>query len=119
MSDPYYRTAAWRNLRLAVLDRDPVCTTPGCHRPSVAVDHIIPRSKHGSDNLHNLRGLCIQCHNARRHGGEARAKGCDAAGTPRDPGHWWRSQPGNLSGLGVSDRWGSSARVSLTRKVPT
>lgn len=112
MSDPFYRSPEWRRLRAAVLERQPVCQTPGCRKPSVAVDHIVPRSRGGADTLANLRGLCIQCHNQRRQGGEPRAKGCDAAGVPRDPRHWWNTE--NLSGLG--GRTVVGLRAELVRK---
>lgn len=113
MSSPYYRTAAWRVLRAEALRRQPVCATPGCGRRSVVADHIVPRSKGGADALGNLRGLCTECHNQRRQGGEPRAKGCDAAGTPRDPTHWWNE---NVSELGAGDRWGPPRRVSSPRR---
>lgn len=90
MTDPFYRSAAWRALRAEVLTRQPVCATPGCRARARAVDHIVPRSRGGPDSLGNLRGLCVTCHNQRRRGGEPRVPGCDATGMPLDPGHWWR-----------------------------
>ena len=115
MSDPYYRTRAWKALRAEVLRRQPTCTTPGCAARSVAVDHIQPRSKGGPDTLGNLRGLCIHHHNQRRRGGEPRLVGCDATGAPLDPSHWWNREmvQKNSSGLGVKDRSGASLRVSF------
>ena len=112
--EPFYRSDLWRRLRLEVLRRQPVCTTPGCGARAVAVDHIIQRARGGPDTLANLRGLCTTCHNMRRRGGEPRAKGCDAAGNPRDPGAWWNvsQKHENLSGLGGKDRSGGPLRVS-------
>ncbi len=116
MSDPFYRSKAWHRLRSIVLRDQPVCATPGCGKPSVAVDHIVQRAKGGADDPSNLRGLCIPCHNSRRHGGEPRAKGCHADGTPADPRHWWNE--GNLSGLGGATVQGGSHRVSFTFSRP-
>jgi hypothetical protein len=110
MSDPFYRSPAWRRLRAACLERQPTCATPGCGRASVAADHIVPRSKGGADTLANLRGLCLQCHNQRRQGGEPRAKGCDAAGNPRDLRHWWNADKSLRAG-GL-DRLGAQSAVS-------
>lgn len=101
MSDPFYRSRAWLELRAECLRRHPVCVTPGCGQRSVVADHIKPRSKGGADALHNLRGLCTTCHNQRRQGGEPRAW-VASDGRPRDPAHWWNAAPRetNLSGLG-------------------
>lgn len=115
MSDPFYRSKAWHRLRCIVLERDPVCASPGCGQRSVAVDHIIERARGGPDHESNLRGLCTQCHNARRRGREPRATGCDADGTPRDLTHWWNRE--NLSGLGSADRVRGSDRVSSQKSA--
>ena len=90
MSDPFYRTQAWRQLRAECIKLHPTCATAGCGQRSRVADHVIPRSKGGADALHNLRGLCITCHNQRRHGGEPRAW-VASDGRPRDPGHWWNA----------------------------
>ncbi len=112
----YYGTAAWKRLRAQVLARQPICETAGCGRRSVHVDHIIPRSRGGTDTLGNLRGLCPECHNARRLGREPIAKGCNEAGTPRDPGHWWHQPaPENLSQLRAIDRVEPARRISSGR----
>ena len=52
----------WRRLVVMVLARDPLCTTPGCHRPSTQVDHITARRAGGPDTMANLQGLCMSCH---------------------------------------------------------
>lgn len=111
MSDPFYRTPAWKRLRAAVLARDPVCRAPGCGLPSVHADHIIPRGRGGADALENLRGLCMSCHTSRRGTAEPRAKGCHADGTPRDAGHWWNA--GKSLRAGAGDRPGEQPRVSF------
>ncbi|MCC7046729.1 MAG: HNH endonuclease [Alphaproteobacteria bacterium] len=94
--DPFYKTALWRAVRVTVLRRDRKCSVPGCYRGSVHVDHIVPRSRGGSDELHNLRGLCASCHARKtasidRVGGSGRIRlpGCDANGNPSDPHHDW------------------------------
>ena len=52
----------WRRLRLVVLARDPVCMI--CHRDAAwHADHIVPKSRGGTDDLENLQGLCESCHN--------------------------------------------------------
>jgi hypothetical protein len=91
MSDPFYRTAEWRRLRVECIRRHPVCATSGCNGRSVVADHIIPRSQGGGDEQDNLVGRCITCHNARRGTGEPRLPGCEADGTPRDRAHWWNA----------------------------
>lgn len=88
----FYKTPFWKRLRAACLKRDRICTTPGCTKRAAVADHIVPRSKGGADTLENLRGLCIQHHNQRRHGGEPYLKGCNANGQPVDPNHWWNSK---------------------------
>lgn len=115
MSDPYYRSKSWLELRAMVLRLQPMCATPGCGARAVAVDHIQPRAKGGPDTLRNLRGLCIHHHNQRRRGGEPRVVGCDATGAPLDPSHWWNRETvlKNSSGLGAKDRSGPSLRVSF------
>lgn len=92
MSDPYYRSKAWRKLRAQCLARDRICTVIGCSEKAVVADHITPRSQGGADALFNLRGLCTKHHNQRRQGGEPYIKGCDVNGQPADPTHWWNSK---------------------------
>ena len=48
---------AWRRLRVEVLIRDPWCRVCG-RAPSTEVDHIVPESLGGTDDLTNLQGLC-------------------------------------------------------------
>lgn len=52
----------WQRLRLLILARDPVCRYPGCGQLSTDVDHIVPRSKGGTDEENNLQGLCHEHH---------------------------------------------------------
>jgi 5-methylcytosine-specific restriction protein A len=53
---------AWRKLRLMVLARQPLCAVPGCTNPSEHVDHIVAKGAGGTDDLHNLQGLCAHHH---------------------------------------------------------
>ncbi len=52
----------WRKTRKRILMRDPVCKWSGCTQPSTEVDHIIPRSRGGTEADHNLQGLCKPHH---------------------------------------------------------
>ena len=58
--------ANWRRLRRMFLRENPLCEDPyGAHAgPVVAtdVDHIVPRSKGGTDAWENLQSLCASCH---------------------------------------------------------
>jgi 5-methylcytosine-specific restriction protein A len=66
-----YCSAAWRRTRLTVIARDGgVCCFCGCVITEKAqVDHIVEKSKGGTDALENLRLCCLPCH-ARRHASE-------------------------------------------------
>lgn len=66
-----YSNQNWRAIRQRVLLRDPICKA--CHKQTSShADHIVPRSRGGSDEMSNLRGLCQVCHN-RRSGSESEA----------------------------------------------
>ena len=52
----------WQRLRRLILDRDPMCTWPGCEQRSTDVDHIVSRRRGGTDDPSNLRGLCHAHH---------------------------------------------------------
>lgn len=94
MTNPYYWSAHWRELRAAALARDGGrCTAPSCTRAAVIADHIETRppvpypTVH--DTLDNLRSLCPYHDNQvkerggqRARGGRLAAKGCDAEGWP-------------------------------------
>jgi hypothetical protein len=90
----FYSSATWRRLRAECLRRHPVCATAGCGRFSVVADHIVPRSRGGTDTQDNLTGRCLTCHNSRRGTAEPRLRGCDAEGNPLDRGHWWHDGVG-------------------------
>lgn len=55
--------SAWRSIRKAFLAAHPFCEW--CGRPAEQVDHILPKSRGGSDDWANLRSLCARCHSRR------------------------------------------------------
>ncbi|MBE3589998.1 MAG: HNH endonuclease [Firmicutes bacterium] len=70
--------ARWRRLRAMVLAREPLCracAVEGRVTPATDVDHIVPRSRGGTDVLDNLQPLCHRHHSektAREDGGFGR-----------------------------------------------
>ena len=60
--------AAWQRLRMSVLLSEPLCRVcAGRGRVVQArhVDHIVPKSQGGTDDLTNLQPLCLACHTAK------------------------------------------------------
>lgn len=58
------RGAKWQAIRQAVLDRDGgICHYDGAI--ATTVDHLIPKSKGGTDHMENLVACCQPC-NARK-----------------------------------------------------
>lgn len=67
----FYKSAPWRKLRAAHLDRHPLCAQ--CERDGRTVEaahvhHVIERTKAPARALDpsNLESLCQPCHNRRR-----------------------------------------------------
>ena len=62
-----YCSAAWRRTRLAVIARDMgICQLCGLLvAGSPDIDHILEKSKGGTDALSNLRTACKACHSKR------------------------------------------------------
>lgn len=71
--------ATWDKLRRQILDRDKwlclPCLAKGRTKPARSVDHIIPRSRGGTDDHANLQAICPDCHHAK-----TTAEGHEAAG---------------------------------------
>ena len=56
---------AWRRLREAVLDAEPLCrwcSQRGRVTPAQEVDHILPLRDGGTNDRDNLQPLCCACH---------------------------------------------------------
>ena len=61
--------AEWRKLRARVLSRDKglcqVCLKSGKYTPAKEVDHIVPKSQGGTDDINQLQAICVSCHRAK------------------------------------------------------
>lgn len=78
---------AWRTLRAAVLQEQPLCAC-GCREWATDVDHI---NNDPTDNRReNLQGLAHECH-SRKTQGKRLTYGCDVNGMPLDPDHPWNN----------------------------
>ena len=70
--DNFYQSKAWKVLRMTVMERDcwlcQECLRRGIYNSATDVDHIIPRSQGGSDELDNLQALCHECHKSKTSG---------------------------------------------------
>jgi 5-methylcytosine-specific restriction endonuclease McrA len=65
---------AYRKARQAVLKRDGYrCRY--CGAPATTVDHVVPRSRGGSDDPTNLVAACARCNRAKGAGRDPGAKG--------------------------------------------
>ena len=75
--------SSWQKLRAFVLSNEPLCREcmgRGEIVPATDVDHIVPRSRGGSDDEANLQSLCHACHSrktATRDGAFGRARKSD------------------------------------------
>jgi 5-methylcytosine-specific restriction protein A len=65
---PRLRGRKLQRLRRRVFIEQPICAVCALERPwqeqqvSQELDHIVPLSRGGTDERHNLRGLCIEHH---------------------------------------------------------
>lgn len=97
--NPFYNTPEWRACRAAEPAANPTCEVPGCGKRASYVDHIRSLASGGAAfDPRNLMSLDHSCHSrktvakdggfGRKLDGVLRGKpGCDANGTPVDPGH--------------------------------
>lgn len=92
-----YDTARWKRMRLAQLQREPLCRM--CKQrdritAATVADHEVPHK--GDERLffddRNLQSLCNDCHTVTKARQEHRGylQGCDVTGLPLDPAHRWR-----------------------------
>jgi len=58
------QSTEWKRLRLEILQRDQH-TCYMCGGEATEVDHILPRSRNGSDEPENLAAACRRCNNAK------------------------------------------------------
>ena len=105
MTDPFYRSDAWRQVRGRVLrEAGHRCAVPGCDSRATHVDHVRSRRTEPARALDpsNLQPLCHRHHSvktAARDGGfgnartesdaPVRLRGNAPDGSPLDPGHRW------------------------------
>ena len=61
---PYLATADWKKRRLLILQRDGY-TCAYCQRDANSVDHVVPRSHGGTDDLDNLVACCSSCNSSK------------------------------------------------------
>lgn len=98
---------AWDKLRAYVMTRDAglcqPCDELGRVTQAKAVDHIVPKSNGGTDDVENLQAICTDCHAAKTVLEAMAARGltapaprpaCNAAGLPTDPAHPWNQGRG-------------------------
>jgi 5-methylcytosine-specific restriction endonuclease McrA len=57
-------TTKWRRIRQQVINRDRCCQACGTEE-MLTVDHIVPRTLGGDDNLNNLQVLCSSCNSSK------------------------------------------------------
>ena len=86
--------ATWNTIRTAVLERDSYCCVwaerrQACGLPATDVDHIVPHSQGGTDDMTNLAALCAWHHKTKssQEGNDARWQhSARRQAAPRHPG---------------------------------
>lgn len=86
--------AAWRRLRAAVLEREPLCRD--CYkrgRITTATDVDHHDNNPTNNDPENLVALCHECHSRKTQAdmGKRVVYGCDVHGMPLDPLHPWNN----------------------------
>lgn len=87
----------WYKLRDAIMVRDQYMCQPCLANdrltPATEVDHIVPKSKEGTDNPDNLQAICQTCHIEKtlREQGKNPKQPTNVDGTPNDPNHPWNN----------------------------
>lgn len=100
----FYDSAAWKRARNAFMVKHPICSTPGCGRPTKTVDHKKAIAAGGAPlDEGNFDNKCWSCHSRKTAALDRPsmapgkkglgAKGCDASGRPFDPHHHWNVKP--------------------------
>jgi len=64
MSQHSSRGSEWEKKRQAVLERDGYACVV-CNAAATHVDHVVPKSRGGSDDIDNLQAMCAM-HNLRK-----------------------------------------------------
>jgi 5-methylcytosine-specific restriction endonuclease McrA len=86
----HYRRIPYRNIILSrknILRRDGFrCQYCGAHSAQLTVDHVIPKSRGGSDSWENLVTACVRCNNS-KDDRTPEAAGMNLHARPRRPSH--------------------------------
>jgi len=94
-----YNSAAWKRLRLALLEREPLCrmcAATGHTTAATVADHVIPHRGDLELFFHGeLQPLCATHHDGAKKRQEARGEliGGDTDGVPLDQSHHWNRKP--------------------------
>ncbi|MGI9142010.1 MAG: HNH endonuclease, partial [Fluviibacter sp.] len=59
-------SSAWKKIRAAVLARDNHICAYCLSDQANTVDHVVPRSKGGTDDLDNLVAACMSCNSSKQ-----------------------------------------------------
>jgi 5-methylcytosine-specific restriction protein A len=94
----------WEKRRAIVLARDNYlckeCLKHNLYTPATEVDHRIPKTKGGTDDLDNLQALCNSCHKIKTANDNSNKIKIDINGIPDDPNHHWNKNTNGGGHLG-------------------
>ena len=132
MADWPYNTTAWRKLRRAKLDKQPLCQPcreRGTLTPANTVDHNVPIAKGGDafPPLDGLTSMCARCHNEKTSTFDRgipkpfarRVKGFDANGNPFDGGDDWYGGASDHGKTGGGETVGGYGRYLVSTSIQT